>query len=335
MMLPLSERRQRRIDWNFVFSMQYLSLTASRLFRILAVAFILYHSSVNGSSASSRFAASPIQNFEPSWAAASAQGTTIALSYSRQNENGGHGIVVLLRSPSGTSDSGLSSADADALPKSNWIKVDGLRVSQQSSDKLQRSDTSPRWTMLGKEALCCMTGLTSDVDYLSRVLQKQLDVHRIIYEENLDMPALKVVRSLASLLQEAAQNRGGRPYGIQSLIVGRSSTRSSLHLYSLDPSGGFRHWGSATAIGRNAQTVRKQLHKAISNEMPSSGGKGLETALRSSLDAMREAFVNVESDYYEALVVWQDDGQLCVGVIDPEQVQDCLKTLQNETDSRA
>jgi 20S proteasome alpha/beta subunit len=190
-----------------------------------------------------------------------------------------------------------------------------------------------------------MTGLASDVDYLSRTLQKQANVHRTIYEASHALATLKVVRNLADLLQEAVQWQGGRPFGVQALVVGMDRTVSNtatattrLNLFSLDPSGGFRHWGSATAIGRGAQQVRKHLYESLiskKKQAPSNGKGALDEAMRACMTAMREASYNLDLDQYEALFVWTEaDGQtMRVATIDPDQVQECQQMLQKELES--
>jgi 20S proteasome alpha/beta subunit len=277
---------------------------------------------------------SPIRNLEPSWAASSAQGTTIAVSYpigSKDNEVGGVGVVLLMRSPVPARSIEALSSEEEA--SSSWVELDGLRVVQHAVDTLTTADASRRWTPLGS-ALCCMTGLASDVDYLSRALQKQVDLHRTIYGGSHPLTTLKIVRKLATLLQEAAQYQGGRPYGVQALIVGQD--RSSLNIFTLDPSGGFRHWDCATAIGRSAQQAKKHLHESLSsNKVPQDGSKALEEAIRASIKAMREASLDPAADRYEALLVRtiKTNRELCVATIDPDQVNKCRERLQKEIDS--
>lgn len=191
-----------------------------------------------------------------------------------------------------------------------------------------------------------MTGLASDVDYLSRTLQKQSNAHRTIYESNHQQKTLKVVMNLAEILQDAVQWKEGRPFGVQALVVGLDRTAPTstvrLNLFSLDPSGGFRHWGSATAIGRGAQQVRKHLYESLvvssknkkEEQVPTNGKKALEEALKACITAMREASHNIDSDQYQALFVWTEkDGQMRVATIDPDQVHECRQMLQKELES--
>jgi 20S proteasome alpha/beta subunit len=316
-----------------------------KLFLILLIAQSI--ESVQGSSNSIASTTSPINNWDPSWAASSAQGTVVAVSYPIQDklspDNDGHGVVLLMRSPTARKDAPSSTKgppnNKDCSTSTSAVHVDGLRVFPHSTNVMTAADSSRRWMPIGSTAICCMTGLASDVDYLSRTLQKQANTHRTIYESSHAMATLKVVKNLAGMLQGAVQFKEGRPFGVQALVVGLDRTR--LNLFSLDPSGGFRHWGSATAIGRGAQQVRKHLHESLvassnkTEEVPSNGKKALEEALKACLMAMREASQNIDSDQYQALFVWtaEKDGQMRVATIDPDQVNECQQMLHKELES--
>lgn len=218
------------------------------------------------------------------------------------------------------------------------ITLDGLRVHRTFMHTAIASDVSRRWTPIGTTAVCCMTGLASDVDFLVRSLQKHADTHQIIYEGSHAQPTLKVVRQLTSMLQAAVQGQGGRPYGVQALIVGQDTAATgtagcALNVFTTDPSGGYRHWGSATAIGRGAAQVRKHLYVSVSKEIPASAKDALCAAMRASIKAGREAEVNVAADEFCAIVVQSAKGSsstLRVATIDPEQVQELQEMLLKE-----
>jgi 20S proteasome alpha/beta subunit len=328
-----------------------------RLFLIVLLA-QSFERGVQGSSNSIASAqTSPIRNWDPSWAASSAQGTVVAVSYVRKvtPDKDGHGVVVLMRSPTARKDAPSSTSTSTSIPSNKGdgatsttaVTVDGLTVFPHATNIMTAADSSRRWTPIGSTAICCMTGLASDIDYLSRTLQKQANVHRTVYESNHPQATLKVVKNLAAMLQDAVQYKEGRPFGVQALVVGldrtqSSSSKSRLNLFSLDPSGGFRHWGSATAIGRGAQQVRKHLYESLvvsskskkEDEVSSNGKKALEDALRACLTAMREASHNLDSDQYQAIFVWTEgDGQMRVATIDPDQVHECQQMLQKELES--
>jgi 20S proteasome alpha/beta subunit len=353
MMTMTMPRRQLRQRGPLVLSTSSnaTSLSSIQYVRLFLIVFIAQSFEiVQGSSNSIASTTSPIRNWDPSWAASCAQSTVVAVSYPMKakssQDKDGHGVVLLMRSPTARKDAPSSTTtsppNTDGSTVTTAVHVDGLRVFPHSTNIMTAADSSRRWTPIGPSAICCMTGLASDVDYLSRTLQKQANVHRTIYESNHALQTLKVVKNLAELLQDAVQWKEGRPFGVQALVVGLDRTPSTtrLNLFSLDPSGGFRHWGSATAIGRGAQQVRKRLYESLvvssknKEEAPSNGKKALEEALKACMTAMREASHNLDSDQYQALFVWTEkDGQMRVATIDPDQVHECQQMLQKELES--
>jgi len=88
-----------------------------------------------------------------------------------------------------------------------------------------------------------------------------LDVHRMVRED------------LAPKMRDAAFVGGGRPFGVDALVVGterrgvvgeEERVIDSMVMYTLDPSGNWKHWGGgATCIGKGAELVRKQLYQTL------------------------------------------------------------------------
>ena len=123
---------------------------------------------------------------------------------------------------------------------------------------------------------------------------KSVDPHRLVRED------------LSSLMIDAAMSDGGRPLGVQLLVIGQSAlpqkgSGSVLELYTIDPSGGWRSCvGKGTAVGRGAERVRSSFmdesqlssSKATSSfkskaEQP--GWKGaLDRALMAAIDALEK-----------------------------------------------
>jgi hypothetical protein len=176
-----------------------------------------------------------------------------------------------------------------------------------------------KWTLLQNGAalsssastslVCCtMTGFAPDVDYITGVLLQLVENHHTLYSSSsgsssisqVDFDSGKSTRSgtmqrwiqvISDFLREPGQFQGGRPYGIQALLIGRRhhlatkrragvdgdvctdatsnsapGVRSSLlnrhplRVVTFDPSGGYRDWPlGVTAIGRWAKEVRRQL----------------------------------------------------------------------------
>jgi hypothetical protein len=99
----------------------------------------------------------------------------------------------------------------------------------------------------------------------SRGGKKSVDPHRLLRED------------LSSLMIDATMSDGGRPWGVQLLVIGQSAlsttatahSSSTLEMYTLDPSGGWRSYcdsssrSSGTAIGRGAERVRSCLQRQM------------------------------------------------------------------------
>ncbi len=75
---------------------------------------------------------------------------------------------------------------------------------------------------------------------------KSVDPHRLVRED------------VSSMMIDAAMSDGGRPWGVQLLVIGQSalSRNQLLDIYTIDPSGGWRHrHGAIAAIGRGAERI--------------------------------------------------------------------------------
>jgi 20S proteasome alpha/beta subunit len=149
--------------------------------------------------------------------------------------------------------------------------------------------SSKRWIPLGANAIGTMTGLYSDVHHIQKVLQRHAEAQIALYAEETTMSVTRLVRLLSTLLQSTTRSAGGRPYAIQSMLIGSTSnnlqqnhvhsetTAASsskapheqlLAIYTIDPSGGWQHYASgATAIGRCASQARTKLfHLMLTNQ---------------------------------------------------------------------
>ena len=98
--------------------------------------------------------------------------------------------------------------------------------------------------------VCAMTGFAADVWHLVRVLAREVSDHEFLYADSPPPTIHELARdTLALATRNAAFASSGRPLGVQALMVGNhASSRkafggTSLQIYMVDPTGGWRHWG--------------------------------------------------------------------------------------------
>ena len=122
---------------------------------------------------------------------------------------------------------------------------------------------------------------------------KSVDPHRLVRED------------LSSMMIDAAISDGGRPLGVQLLVVGLSQRRTrkmqntnsdypALEIYTIDPSGGFRSCvGKGSAVGRGAEKVCSSLlakeatTENSRTEKSKHGWRGaLDRAMMAAVDAL-------------------------------------------------
>jgi hypothetical protein len=363
---------------------------------------------------------SPVANWDPSWAASSAQGTTVVVAFdgsaflqasARRFESDadddlnndvadlaavvardrtllesldGSGCVVLMRSTSPpTPGSSLSSTSSPFVPSGVAPPRTGSHASGGTAEQadgargaslplLQRVDAgrmvvdrvTRRWAWMPPAVLVAMTGLASDVDHLLSTLQSEWDSHVATYEgsDHALSPHRVATVSLAQALYGAAQGAdGGRPYGVQCLVVGPMPIRTdndddassssapnrmapSFGMFTLDPGGGYRHWGVATAIGRAADRVRRNVHEILtmnpkgSGGLPSDAGEALRVALNATASALgdNDDGRGGSGAHYTALIlVHRGNGHApLVAIVDPLYTQATLKELKADKASK-
>ena len=300
---------------------------------------------------------SPVANWEPSWAASAAHGTTLAINcwipcqkeeVTVANDQTPRilATLIVLQSPSkGSTAVSFSNRAYDPTVSS----LGGLELTsiRQCDDVTTSTLTSSRWTFLGSTIVACMTGLASDVDHIIRTLQQHVDRQILIYAERTSgmakLLAIDLIPVISQILREASQwQGGGRPLGVQTLLINGGG--SSLHkgdpvLMTVDPGGGYRHWASGvTAIGRGAHAVRQRLYRHLHGQPMPNAHRALQVALRASSEATAPQGMITTSTtsslkpcHYQALLVWSSqDDQLCVGEVDRGQIQKILDNLQSK-----
>ncbi|KAF5334048.1 hypothetical protein D9611_014817 [Ephemerocybe angulata] len=95
-------------------------------------------------------------------------------------------------------------------------------------------------------------------------------------------PTRVLTQEIATVMQQATQSGGVRPYGVSLLVAGWDSHRGPT-LYQVDPSGSFWAW-KASAIGKNMVNAKTFLEKRYNDDI------SLEDAIHTALLTLKEGF---------------------------------------------
>ncbi|KAL7432594.1 hypothetical protein ACHAXM_003309 [Skeletonema potamos] len=353
-----------------------LFITAQQLI-LLVLLFALVVCAASKSSVSF----SPVRELGPSLAASVAGGTVIAvrscevatkntLDSTAENHDDDESIVLLFRSPN---DSGVNGGKANRVDAGRNLTVasvfgsvdnnnnhnyqpDGLAFLSNgpvSRPFLPNRNNNLRVLNANSGLIMAATGFTSDAEHLlniaaGRVLSrisiydapsslsltsgKSVDPHRLVRED------------VSSMMIDAAMSDGGRPWGVQLLVIGQSalSRSQSLDIYTIDPSGGWRHrHGAIAAIGRGAERIAvssplsgKDLTKTFRTK---SGGwrLALDVAINAAINTFEKnddvSNIDILSDpteRYSAVVIFGN----CRGrrpsrcaAVNPDVIKECYK----------
>ena len=186
------------------------------------------------------------------------------------------------------------------------IAFRGAVNSPSTVQKGKRKESKSIHILEERVGIClAMTGFASDVKHLVRYIASVISDYEFLYGG--EVPSIhSIVRdSFASYMRDSAA-RGGRPFGAQGLIVGNENNNlprnEGVKIFTLDPSGNFRHCVSGVAvIGRNSQSIEDSIFKAyIGNE------NGQRSDVESSLDvALKAILENIYEDNH-----FPDDPQI-------------------------
>jgi 20S proteasome alpha/beta subunit len=259
-------------------------------------------------------------------------------------------IVLLFRSPMSSSDSTESNYGGIACNltvTSVFGSIDDSNNNNYHHDRLTFLPNGPvgrpflsnrnsnlRVLHANSGLIMAATGFASDAEHLlnvaaGRVLSrisvydtpssssltsgKSIDPHRLVRED------------LSSMMIDAAMSDGGRPWGVQLLVIGQSalSRNQVLDIYTIDASGGWRHrHGTVAAIGRGAERIfaslltRKDLSKEVTTK--SSGWRwALDVAMNAAIHTfeMNEEVVskndalNDPAERYSAVVIFGNNSR--------------------------
>ena len=98
-----------------------------------------------------------------------------------------------------------------------------------------------------------------------------------------EYPLTKVlVQEIATIMQDATQSGGVRPYGVSLLVAGYDNA-SGPALFQVDPSGSYFMW-KASAMGKNMTNAKTFLEKRYSDDI------SLEDAIHTAILTLKEGF---------------------------------------------
>ncbi|KAL3798229.1 hypothetical protein ACHAWO_003434 [Cyclotella atomus] len=165
--------------------------------------------------------------------------------------------------------------------------------------------------------LLATTGFKPDTSHLLQIAAARVLSRKSIYDFNSkSVDPHKLVREdLSSMLIDASSSDGGRPMGVQCLVVGQSCIkRDALELYTVDPSGGWRSHVGDAVIGRGAERVSNSLrqHKKCATGTLSDGEE--RRGWKLALDRAMFAAVNV-FDVDEETVAVNDEKSSSYGAV--------------------
>jgi len=141
-------------------------------------------------------------------------------------------------------------------------------------------------SMLEKVTLVCpnigivYSGMGPDFRVLVAKSRKSAQAYWKIYGEY--PPTRVMVQEIATVMQDATQRGGVRPFGVSLLVAGWDEGRGAT-LYQVDPSGSFWAW-KASAIGKNQVNAKTFLEKRYSDDI------SLEDAIHTALLTLKEGF---------------------------------------------
>ncbi|PWN46919.1 putative PRE8-20S proteasome subunit Y7 [Violaceomyces palustris] len=141
-------------------------------------------------------------------------------------------------------------------------------------------------TALEKVSVICpnigivYSGMGPDFRVLIAKARKSAQAYWKIYGEY--PPTRVLVQEIATVMQEATQSGGVRPFGVSLLVAGYDSARGPS-LYQVDPSGSYFMW-KASAIGKNMTNAKTFLEKRYNDDI------SLEDAIHTALLTLKEGF---------------------------------------------
>ncbi|KAG8741543.1 Proteasome subunit alpha type-2 [Ceratobasidium sp. 414] len=204
---------------------------------------------------------------------------TIDASYSVVELNVGVGKLVqiehaLAAVAQGTTSLGIK---GNYRPATNGIVI---ATEKKSSSILVDESAIDKVSVICPNIGIVYSGMGPDYRVLTAKARKSAQAYWKIYGEY--PPTRVLVQSIATVMQEATQSGGVRPFGVSLLVAGWDSHRGPS-LYQVDPSGSFWAW-KASAIGKNMTNAKTFLEKRYNDDI------SLEDAIHTALLTLKEGF---------------------------------------------
>jgi proteasome alpha subunit len=175
-----------------------------------------------------------------------------------------------------------------------------LATIKQSMD-LAVTKTTEKLFKIDEHIGAVASGLLADARVLVNQLRIRAQIHRITYEEPIDVWSL--ARSLGDRMQLSTLYAGLRPFGVSFLIGGVDST--GPHLIESDPSGMLFEW-LAYSIGRGAMIANKVFKDKYKEGMDE------KTALKLMVEAIKKSEKIKDTDSVEIAIIRDVDKKFTI-----------------------
>jgi proteasome alpha subunit len=175
-----------------------------------------------------------------------------------------------------------------------------LATIKQSMD-LAVTKTTEKLFKIDEHIGAVASGLLADARVLVNQLRIRAQIHRITYEEPIDVWSL--ARSLGDRMQLSTLYAGLRPFGVSFLLGGVDST--GPHLIESDPSGMLFEW-LAYSIGRGAMIANKVFKDKYKEGMDE------KTALKLMVEAIKKSEKIKDTDSVEIAIIRDVDKKFTI-----------------------
>jgi 20S proteasome subunit alpha 2 len=159
------------------------------------------------------------------------------------------------------------------------------------------------------------SGMGPDFRVLLKRGRKSAQKYKRVYGE--DVPVSKLVKDVATVMQEFTQSGGVRPFGVSLLAAGVDD--DGPQLYQIDPSGSYWAW-KASAVGKRQISAKSFLEKRYSPEME------LEDAIHTAILTLKEGMEGAISENNIEIGIVGADKKF--KLLSPQEVKEYLEEVQ-------